>query len=226
MSILIILTLLFFFVIENKPVIAETPTPLIAITITPDFDTQNNQISLLNTELIYMKDFNNKLLSTIFGSLGLVFTILVVFIGFNWYANNKKYEQEISKVKTEIQNEIEKKFIAINSQSEKKITDLLNPLKNEIARVNFNFFNKKGDDLVEQQYYTNALTAYLDAVSSCPNHGAIAFTLQRINDLILNENTNFHPSDYADIVRIINMTNNENELLKNQILSNLKNRMK
>lgn len=211
--------------INTNIVIAQTSNPPIVPSITPEATKDNIQFSTLTTELDYMKEFNNKLLTTFFAALGFVAVFLVVFLGMNWVTNNQKVEQQMKLVKEKLLLDQEKNFEEIRARSSSVIKALTQKYDYDISRLKYDIHIIEAESAESRGVLANALTAYLDAVNCCPDHGAIAYTLQKINGLVKDERTNFHADDYSNIATAIDKTKN-NEILVAEIRENMRNRKK
>ena len=75
----------------------------------------------LRGQLAEMRDYDQRLLATVYWSLGGVFLVIVVIAGLNWFANYRIYERERESLRNEInlqvrilQSELEQRFLKLS----------------------------------------------------------------------------------------------------------------
>ena len=78
---------------------------------------QTKQEKFLRGQLAEMRDYDQRLIATVYWSLGGVFLVVVVIAGFNWFANYRIYERERESLRNELklqvnalQSEVEQRF--------------------------------------------------------------------------------------------------------------------
>lgn len=104
-----------------------------------NLEAANLQVEVLKAQVEVMKSYQDKFLSTVYWSLGGVFGIVVLLVGYNWFTNFKNQEKE---------EKYFKDLISINLSSAK--TELLDALNTEksvletsiMDRLNQNTDNK------------------------------------------------------------------------------------
>lgn len=106
--------------------------------IDPIKGNRSESISLLQAELDLTKSFQDKLLSTVYWSLGTIATLAVLLVGFGWYTNFKVYERDKRVLVEEINSltkiELEKLRVAVDShrnESSKLISEQIKKETNE-----------------------------------------------------------------------------------------------
>ncbi len=101
-------------------------------------------ISLLQSELNTVRDFQDTLLTTVFWSLGTIATIAVLLVGFGWYSNFRVYERDKASLSQELRSHLDNELAALSTKIEQSLNesrDSANKLAHEqreelSARVN------------------------------------------------------------------------------------------
>lgn len=144
------------------------------------------ETSALRAQIEIMRHYDQRLLATVYWSLGVLATITILLIGFGWFANFRLYERDKLALRQElivfIQEELSKinsTFIA-NAQSQYDKTlaearsvgssaaislrsELLSEIKNihgDIKRIQCNMMEAEGESWKKRGILTNAFRSY------------------------------------------------------------------
>jgi hypothetical protein len=94
---------------------------------------ENSQIELLRAQLQTMKDYDQRLLSTVYWSLGGVAGLAILLCGYSWYNNNVLFQREKEITRKEIREMLRSDFNDEFATAKGEVSDLL---KTEIERNN------------------------------------------------------------------------------------------
>lgn len=138
---------LFLFVITPAlPVLAQSnqsgskPLPVTASPVAdrskPDAAEASAEIQVLKAQLQTMKDYDDRILATVYWALGGIAGLAVVLCGYSWYNNNLLFEREKELTRKELRILLQEDFkVALDSANEEtndKSRVLLSDFENEI----------------------------------------------------------------------------------------------
>ena len=110
----------------------------------------NTELELLKLQIELTTTFQEKLLSTVYWSLGTIASVVTVLVGFGWFANYKVYERDKEAIKSEanalIKNYQQENQVHFDSQIGKLETQISEKLKAdqslELEKLKINFDEK------------------------------------------------------------------------------------
>ena len=144
-----IIILLFFVLLLSQTVgtanaQTSSPTPTIVAspmpTNTPKVD---DEVIVLRAQLETMQQYDQKLLATVYWSLGTIVALAALLIGFGWYVNLRVYEKDKDVMKDELRNFLRTELVAsskifekqIDEKIEKALKDYQENIKSSLAKV-------------------------------------------------------------------------------------------
>lgn len=89
-----------------------------------NLEAANLQIEVLKAQVDVMKSYQDKFLSTVYWSLGGVFGIVILLVGYNWFTNFKNQEKDIQTLKNYVEQELRDKKLELEGDINKKIKDI------------------------------------------------------------------------------------------------------
>lgn len=89
-----------------------------------NLEATNLQIEVLKAQVEVMKSYQDKFLSTVYWSLGGVFGIVILLVGYNWFTNFKNQEKDIQTLKNYVEQELRDKKLELEGDINKKIKDI------------------------------------------------------------------------------------------------------
>lgn len=147
----LILLLLFSTVIvaQTPPQIVASPSPRQLI------ETQETkETAILKAQLEIMREYNERLLNTVYWSLGTLVVIAVLLVGFSWFTNYKIYERDKAALRQELSGAVDSQILGIrnklNEDLEEKLKEIstksvdaakanselaISPIKNQIESL-------------------------------------------------------------------------------------------
>lgn len=180
-----------------------------------------------------MSDHNDKLLSTVYWSLGVIFTITILLIGFGWFANFKIYERDKDIIRQEITGHLKTEFLKLTEDNETRINENINKIKeiskshgkdaaNNIKSELMNIINNNSSDINDLMYemysmkasnyesreiYNNALYYYLKIIQlsiKMKYEWRVANTLDKIKSLCMQKSFKPTAEDITDLTSMFN----------------------
>jgi hypothetical protein len=119
-------------------VLVATPDLNAQSTKTPSLERATSQqdieISTLRAQLEVMRQYDRRLLSTVYWSLGGLLTIAALLIGFGWFANFRVYERDKAALAATLQADIEKRLSEIQRLTQSEVARRLQEIE-EKARL-------------------------------------------------------------------------------------------
>lgn len=218
-DIILLVSILFVFIFSftsNVSVYASSFPVLLVQENTPDSQhstsksTPSPEETLLRSQLDTISEYSDKMVNTVYWSLGIVFSVALLIAGFSWYTNFKMYQKDIKDLKESLNNEINQKkteidlaiekdrqktndFIldAINDVFEKKITNFDSKIKNLNSYININKQNITEHDARLwdlKDVDENAIRYYFDALELSIENGELRAThlLDKILAMVTN----------------------------------------
>ena len=145
------------------------------------------KIEALRAQLRTIELYNDRLLSTVHWSLGVVGGIAVLLLGFGWYTNFKVYERdkaalvdelrtrldtEMNRVETELEARMAERFQELTAKTESLVAALRNSLSSSIdlntkriAELSYEAIRAEARYWEAKEVPSNALTRYLSMLS-------------------------------------------------------------
>lgn len=140
----------------------------------------------LRAQIEIMRQYDQRLLATVYWSLGVLATITILLIGFGWFANFRLYERDKIALRQElivfIQEELSKIKSALNANAQSQYDKILaearsvgsstatsvrnelsfniNSINKDIKRIQCNMTGKEGESWIEKGVLTNGLRSY------------------------------------------------------------------
>lgn len=132
-----------------------------------NLEAANLQIEVLKAQVEVMKSYQDKFLSTVYWSLGGVFGIVILLVGYNWFTNFKDQEKEIQYFKNLILTTLE--------ASKKELIGELNLRKKELIEDVVNEVNLKIDSELKKlkSNLTNDIEAIKRSLKSYNSDGEL-----------------------------------------------------
>lgn len=104
-----------------------------------------SKLEILEEKVDLCKDYSDRINSTYQWSMGIIFTVIIAFLGITGYNYHKNYKNELAKIKDKLEEDYQNKInelIQKNSKSISENTELIeNRLKRELLEIKFYFFD-------------------------------------------------------------------------------------
>jgi hypothetical protein len=143
--------IIFFFVLllsqtvgtVNAQNSAPTPTAIVASPTPTNTPKASDEVIVLRAQLETMQQYDQKLLATVYWSLGTIVAVAALLIGFGWYANLRVYEKDKDVMKEEFRNFLRAELVTsskvfekqIDEKIEKALKDYQENIKSSLAKV-------------------------------------------------------------------------------------------
>lgn len=118
----LILTLLFATTVFGQATTENSPS----LNTNQHLVTQDtNEVAVLRAQVETMRDYNERLLSTVYWSLGTIAGIAVLLVGFSWFTNYKIYERDKSALKQELNALFSNQLLQIQNKLNEELSGKL-----------------------------------------------------------------------------------------------------
>lgn len=113
------------------PLIAQTPLPnsTPAPVSRPQNQTESEKIAVLQAQLDLMRQYDQRLLNTVYWSLGSIGGIVLLVVGLGWYTNFRIYRRDVEDIKRDVKNDFEN---SLNSIRTSLRSDMLSESRNAV----------------------------------------------------------------------------------------------
>lgn len=243
---LIIFVFLFLVSISKMPVTAQTVINQGTESPTPDSSTsliiqqQKNDLELLKNKVDIMSEYNNRLMSTVQWTIGIVITILVVILGANWFTSYKQINSEVESFKTTTLFNITKESELIKEQLKEMLDTQFSNIEEEIfssISAQHTLLNQQIIDLricqlateaqlwEEKSVWANALRIYVEIINLNPNTSLLNNYLIKLQSAIINYGEKLPALYVGEIEEAITKISNfqNTNVLSSKILELVKN---
>lgn len=153
-----------------------------------DIENLKETISLLKVQIASMESFQDTLISTVHWSLGTIFSLALVLIGYNWFSSVRAYEKEkktfelelksnlkveLEKAKSEVQlmaeklnsgldENIDEKISSLRSFYDSRLSSTQNSISKNVFYLEYNLRELERFNWKKQQVYPNCLSSSLE----------------------------------------------------------------
>jgi len=119
---------------------AITPTAGAAPRATPTAReaTPDAEVTALRAQLQVMRDYDQRLLATVYWSLGGILTLAGLLVGLGWYANFRVYERDRASLAREVRTEAQSELLRIRERLDRESAEEYARLAGELRRVSQN----------------------------------------------------------------------------------------
>lgn len=121
----------------------------------------NTQIEILKNQINLITSYQDKLLSTVYWSLGGIITLTVLLIGFNWFINVRNQDKEIENLKNIIKNKINDAEFDLKkdvySSLDTRIKTAVSLLERKVIYLEIDISEQKCEKWILKKVYANAL---------------------------------------------------------------------
>ncbi len=216
-----------------------TPTPISPTVISPQTILEDNdiEISILKTQLEDIKEYNKNLLSTVQWSIGIVVTMLVVFLGFNWFTTYRQYQKEIDEYKKELvrtisddtnkfqatlTSTVNQNFDNLRTKDEELISNKFSSITNELNKIKIAQLESEANYWEMTGVYINAIKSYVRMIDVDPNHSTVEHTLSCLANSITHCQRKLDWLTIQNVEDAMNKTISHQKLLTEQVLTKVK----
>lgn len=243
---LINFVLVFFVFNFMMPVAAQTNINPGTATPAPDvstsllFQEQKNDLELLNNKVDIISEYNDRLMSTVQWTIGIVMTVLIVILGANWFTSYRQISSEVETFKAATLLNITKESELIKDQLIEMLDTQLSNFKEEIyssIKAQHALMNQEIVDLricqlateaeswEEKGVWANAIKRYIDIITLDPNTALITNYLLRLQTAIVKYGQKLPALTVEGIEEAMNkLTDSQNtRILSSKILELVKN---
>ena len=186
-----------------------TPTPTATTLSVANDKSTNDEVLILKAQLEQMKFYDQRLLSTVYWSLGAVITLAILIAGFSWFTNFRLYERDKDSLRRELSLEIDKFRSDVKVLFSEQKSSLSNSLENLVAekfQEEFTDLDSKLDrlktELTRNQINTNLLEAKLWATKGVYTN-AMKVYMSTLEEAIRKDQSLYYSSILNGILEIV-----------------------
>lgn len=104
-----------------------------------------SKLEILEEKVDLCKDYFDRINSTYQWSMGIIFTVIIAFLGITGYNYHKNYKNELAKIKDKLEENYQNKINELIRKNSKSISEnaesIENRLKRELLEIKFYFFD-------------------------------------------------------------------------------------
>jgi hypothetical protein len=199
----------------DKSIHAESPTPTTVPSATPDPATNQSELDTeviaLRAQLEVMRQYDERLLETVYWALGTAVALILFAAGAGWYANFRSYQRDKESLKRELhldlQSSARETSESLHSQANQRIGKIeqsalqtvenatgklraqIEELGREIAYLTYQSLQKDAERWRDQNIRSNELRSYMQMLPMARRLGvgyewAISDTLQKLQEVL------------------------------------------
>lgn len=176
----------------------QTPTPEIETSSSYSANADSEKIAVLRAQLELMRQYDQRLLATVYWSLGALAAVVVLVIGLGWYTNFRVYRGELDTKVTEAVHSIEGK---LRSEAQRSVENAVSKALRDIRKIQLDMLLRKAKEWEEEGVYGNALAEYAEMIGFGPELPAYRMgqTLDAVLRIMKREKTELDAHDAAVI---------------------------
>lgn len=180
-----LLSALFFVIVSfdvssYAQVPSATSTPPLIPASTPAVSPQPNpELVALRGQVELIREYNERILNTVYWALGGMLTVLTLIVGFGWYANFRSYKRDVEELQSHFKREFEEIKKSYKSDIDtlkqtampelrKEISSLIDSkmhsLNHQLNELKYGLLEAQLADYVTKGVHANALTVSLNMI--------------------------------------------------------------
>lgn len=109
----------------------QSPLPAEKLEVSQN-NVENLELVVLKEQNKIIKDYHDSLLSTVYWSLGIVFTLAILLGGFSWFTNFKFYEKDKSQLRAEFDSQADELETKVTAKLSLNQSETLNQLDQKL----------------------------------------------------------------------------------------------
>jgi hypothetical protein len=173
-----------------------TPTP----TLQRNDEAMNKEeVIALRAQLETMRQYDQRLLETVYWSLGGMFTVVIVIVGVGWYTNFRLYERDKSALRQDlllsIKDDTRKEIESAARQAHKELREAIDPastksnsdlhrLSREVKGIKYDLYELETSQQEINRVYNNVLRSYIKMIEVAQAMGQDYFISRTLGDVV------------------------------------------
>ena len=163
---------LFLIVVLGAPMYAQTPSPTFTPIIVnlPQSQTEPEKLAVLQAQLNLMREYDQRLLNTVYWSLGGMGGVILLVIGLGWYTNFRLYTRELDTLRDSLKREIQATLRAEMSDAAEKagrdavreIESTVRTLGRDMKFMKYDLLKTEAERWKVGGYTANAIMSYAE----------------------------------------------------------------
>ncbi len=192
---------------------AQTPDGSPVPTVQPQqIQPDAERIAVLQAQMELMRDYHEKILDTVYWSLGGLAGVVLLVVGLGWYTNFRIYKREVEDIKKAVESNIRLEIIEIAKQESRgAIRELTSALK----ELNYEKLEIKAEEWKVKKVYENVIRTYTKMISLAIEDDKLlgesvglwsktSKILDNLSKLLKSEEFSISPETTANLLKALN----------------------
>jgi hypothetical protein len=178
------------------PSVTPTPTPIVAENNQPK---PSDEVIVLRAQLETMRQYDQRLLETVYWSLASLGAVVLLIVGLGWYTNFRLYKREVNDIKREIQNALRVEMVAA-------ARDAANSALRDFKKMQYQLLKIEAEKFERDGYKGSAVFTYarmIEVAQSFHPELYIPEILDEMLRILKDEETNFHSGIASEISKAV-----------------------
>lgn len=94
---------------------------------------EQTEVAVLRAQLEVMRQFDQRLVATVYWALGVTFTVVVLLVGFGWFANFRFYERDKHSLREELSADLKQQIADFRQETNRRLDSDLSRLQKELS---------------------------------------------------------------------------------------------
>jgi len=194
-----------------------TPIPLVQIPSNNNDADLNNLMEKINV----ISEYNDRMMNTVQWSLGLVFGFVVVFLGANWYTNNRKYRIDMENLRKKLlidfTESIDLRFKILSEDNQRTLNRELTKIKKDITDTQINQFISEAKEQKNKGIRLNEIMYLCKAIELDPNFALLNFILDDLEKAISENTADFDVDIVKRIEKVLELIEPKNKIFSEHL---------
>jgi DNA repair exonuclease SbcCD ATPase subunit len=151
----------------TTPTPTATPSPSSTPTETPKFEKPKTETELLEAQLEHMREFDGRILDTVWWALGVVLAIASLIIGGTWFSyksEKEKMEKAIKDAEEKMEQLRQNLEFSIRNKLEEEKASLQKELTEENTQIRYLFKQLEAELWEVKEVYNNVLLTHIEMI--------------------------------------------------------------
>lgn len=138
-----------------------SPAPTSYSQMPSEAEKEAEKVAILQAQLELMRQYDQRLLETVYWSLGGMVTIVVLVAGFGWFANFRLYEHDKKALKQELTGFIKEERAKLHEELSSAARDAVRSELQDMKLMKYDLLKTEAEKWESKEVYANVLTTSL-----------------------------------------------------------------
>jgi hypothetical protein len=177
-----------------------SPTPTVApsqAVSESNQPTASDEVIILRAQLETMRQYDQRLLETVYWSLASIGAIVLLIVGLGWYTNFRLYKREISDIKRDVQ-------IALRADMVAAARDAANSALSDFKKMQYQLLKIEAEKHEKDGYKGNAIFTYARMIEVAQSYAPELYVPEILDEmlrLLKTEGVRFHAGIASEILK-------------------------